>query len=104
MPNPPPPPNLPPTSDSNRKSRVRGDIIIGFCRPRVQIFHDQHRVTIFDIVKVFGLRPGHFSNDRHLCSFDNGRGIKKLLLDREESPLRLLTVENRSLALIERQL
>lgn len=65
---------------------------------------DQHRVPIFNIVEVFDLCLREFSDDRHVCSLDNGRRVKKLPLDRQESPLRLLTIENRSLVLIERQL
>ncbi len=89
------------TSDSNRKSRTRVSRAIGLSRPRVQILHNQHRVSIFDIVKVLGLRPGYFTNDCDRCSFGNGRGIEKLMLDGEESPLRLLTIRNRPLTLIE---
>lgn len=68
------------------------------------MFHDQHRVPILDVVKGFGLSIGHFSNDCHRCSFDDGRGVEKLLLNCEEPPLRSLSVENRFLAPIERQL
>lgn len=73
-------------------------------RPRVQVFYDQYRVPILDIVEVFGLRPGHLSDNRHVCSLGYSRGVEKLLLDGEEAPVRLLTVEDRALALIERQL
>lgn len=91
-------------SDSNRKSRLRVGIAIGFRRPRMQILHNQHRISIFDIVEVLDLCLRQFSNDRHFCSFDNGCGIEKLLMNREEPSLRLLTVENRSLVLIQGQL
>jgi|SRR4026208_2584965 len=70
----------------------------------MQMLHNHHRVSILDVVEVFDLGLREFSDDRHLCSLDNGRRVEKLLLDRQESPLRLLTVKNRSLVLIERQL
>lgn len=91
-------------ADSNRKSGIRIGISIGLRRPYMQIFHDHHRVPILDIVEMLDLCLRQFSNNRHLCSFGDGRGVEKLLLDREESTLRLLTIGNRLLSLIERQL
>ncbi len=77
---------------------------LGSSRPGMEIFHDYDRVSIFDIVEMFDLRFRQFTHDRHAGPGGNGRRIEKLLLDREEPPLGLLTIEYRSFTLVKRQL
>lgn len=62
-------------------------IVISLIPPGMEMFHDQNRVSILDIVEVVGLGPGDFPDDGHHGPSLNGRRIEKLLLDRKEAPV-----------------
>jgi len=73
-------------------------------RPDVEMFHDQRGISILHVVEAIGLRPRDFPDNRHPRTFDYRGRIKKLLLQRKEPSLRLLTIEARLLSVFKRKL
>lgn len=70
----------------------------------MHMLDDHEWIAILDFVKVIGSHSNHLSHDGHPGSLTDRGRIEKLLLDRKKTSLRLLTIVNRPILPIERQL
>jgi len=70
----------------------------------MQMFYNQGGISILYVVEAIGLRPRDLPNNRHPRPFNHRSGVKKLLLQHEESSLRLLAIAARLLSILKRKL